>query len=45
MLDSVGASQEAAMDFSPFSMLVVKVFSLITGGLGAEASAQILKVP
>lgn len=25
------------MDFSPFSLLVVKVFSLITGGLGAEA--------
>lgn len=45
MLDSVGASQEAAMDFSPFSLLVVKVFSLITGGLGAEACAQILKVP
>ncbi len=33
------------MDFSPFSLLVVKVFSLITGGLGAEACAQILKVP
>ena len=31
------------MDFSPFSLLVVKVFSLITGGLGAEACAQILK--
>lgn len=45
MLDSVDASQEAAMDFSPFSLLVVKVFSLITGGLGAEACAQILKVP
>lgn len=33
------------MDFSPFSLLVVKVFSLITSGLGAEACAQILKVP
>ncbi|MFR0873235.1 MAG: hypothetical protein ACLSHC_00110 [Bilophila wadsworthia] len=31
------------MDFSPFSLLVVKVFSLITGGLGAEARAQIPK--
>ena len=42
MLDSVGASQKAAMDFSPFSLLVVKVFSLITSGLGAETCAQIL---
>lgn len=45
MLDSVGASQEAAMDFSPLSLLVVKVSSLIADGLGAGACAQILEVP
>lgn len=33
------------MALSPFSLLVVKVFSLISDGLGVEACAQIVKAP
>lgn len=33
------------MSLSPFSLLVVKVFSLLNDSLGAEACAQILKAP